>query len=744
MQGNAVVEDATIHQLDTAWRAPFSYKIRRLQCPPARIPISPRSDLSPSSVRCGVVVAMGDWNANQWDDDGDGWEDVAAVPSAPTPALSNSSTVTASDKANGKDAQNGAIGNDTSGSKTSAVPSEVSNGAGSGDEDSATALSVELAEVKKTLGLSERRVVALTRERDALRRARDTRASTAENSKEKDKQIAAVLEEGQKLSVKVAEAETAARAAKFALKEKEAEIEEKQLACNAAEAKVEALAAKNRTLETSEKAALESKDAAERRLRQMESDLRTKSSSSAALDAARSQLEALRKSHTAALENQAMRIQAEADGNLEKEAEKYRVENETLNKAIAELRAHLSQVTDNAGWKEDQLRKEASELRTRAKSLEARNEELAQAVPGATRPLLRQVEALQAAASERERAVSAVERSQLERLRTAESSLAAAGERERAANTRISSLLARIASVEEQVKLANAETARVGGELRAAQSAAAEAELEHRRHLDSAQVNTMKAVREKESLVDELSKARAAHLDDSEATEERERKMRDKLATIEAQLEASEKRAGKQMAAAASATTMFGGTGGGGPAFGTSESMSSLLQSPGHRNLTAFVEDLRSPRGPATGMDSPSAGAPPFEDGTASAASFAESSSAPGGVYDTERLQISLRQYRDEIDSLQGQLSSKETATQALADEVVMLTGRVEELSAELQNAPRLREELQELKVRHETLLILLGEKEEKIQEVEADLQDVTQISKQQITELLLRLESKA
>jgi TATA element modulatory factor len=111
-------------------------------------------------------------------------------------------------------------------------------------------------------------------------------------------------------------------------------------------------------------------------------------------------------------------------------------------------------------------------------------------------------------------------------------------------------------------------------------------------------------------------------------------------------------------------------------------------------------------------------------------------------VYDTERLHSTLRQRIGEIASLHSQLTSKETATQALADEVVALTARVEELTAELKDAPEVRSGLSDLTVRHAALLELLGEREERIQELEADLVDINQMYKAQITDLLLRLET--
>lgn len=685
---------------------------------------------------------MGDWKSASWDDDG--WEDVASAPSHQSKAVHTVVSKTAKVEPANTPAKDGKQPQSTEGDDpgTRASSAKVSSAAvANGNAPSKADVAPEPDAARDSapsaaLAAAERKIAALTRERDGLRRARDARASTVEQSREKDKQIAAVLAEGEQLSKRIAEKETALRTVKTSLRERDEYAESLRARLTDAEAKIEALSAKQRTLETSEKSAREGIEAAERRLRQMDNDLRTKSTSSAALDAARSQLESLRKSHATALENQSMRLQAEFDTKLSKVKDDAERELGVSNTAIAELREHLTQVTENAGWKEDQLRKELSELRARAQSLEARNEELAEAVPGATRPLLRQVEALQAAATERMRAASAAERAQLERLRAAEAAVAAGTERERAAETRIGSLMARVAALEEQAKLATAETARVSSELRDAQSRAAEAELSHQKALEDAQATAIKTQREKERGADELSRARAAHLDDAEAAEERERTLRQKIANLESRIEASESKYSKAVAASAS---LFGSPGQDGP-MRMSESSSSVALSPvvGAEHDHAF-----SPTPSPGGVGSTTIRGSASSDG-GFASPFTDSSAVMGGVYDTERLQSALRQKSDEITSLQAQLGGKEHATQALANEIVELTARVEELTAELSDAPQMRKELDELKTRHTALLELHGERDERIQELEADIVDINQMYKEQITELLMKLERVA
>lgn len=572
------------------------------------------------------------------------------------------------------------------------------------EEDGDADLKKCLREAMSRAAAAERKVLALTKDRDTLRRIRDTKSSNAELVKEKDKQIKAVMEEGEKLSIKIADREAQVRNLKQAMKEKDSQIEDLDVSLGATTAKLEAAASRQRQLETAERSAADAREAAEKRLRTVEADARSKTSSSAALEAARAQVEALRKGQASALENQAMRLGADHEAAVEAMKAKSKTVEDGLNKAMMELRTHLSQVVENAGWREDQLRKEADELRKRAEQLEARNEELAAALPDATRPLLRQVEALQAAASERVRAKSAVDRSMLDRLRTAEASVAAAHERERAAEERIGSLLTKTATLEEQVKISSAEQSRSNIEVRRAQTEAAEVALRHQGEVEELQNSILKAGRDREDALEELSKERASGLDAAEAAEEREKGLRSQLAAMETKLEMVRENLTK---AKAGIRTPVG-----------SSIVSPLKRFDSMGNVSSTSLGYGSDFG-EEGLDTVS----------------------PSGVYATERLSQSLRQRNGEIASLQSQLGSKEAATQALAEEVVTLTAKVEELTKEMKDAPETKIELAELNRRHSTLLELLGEREEKIMELQADLEDVNQMYKEQITELLLRIE---
>lgn len=533
----------------------------------------------------------------------------------------------------------------------------------------------------------ERKIIALTHERDALRRARDRPDDSTH--------VSALREEGERLSARLAERESAARTLKVSLREREAELADAQAAASALTAKLEASGSRVRALEAAERSAIDARAAAEKRVRSAEAESRARGSSSAALDAARAQLEAARRAHAQALEDAAMRAAADRDTAVEQVQAASRSREQVLQNTLAELRAHLAGVTERAGWREDTLRQEVDELRTRARDLEARNDELAAALPDATRPLLRQVEALQAAAGERVRARSAVDRSAADRLRAAESMAAAASEREIAAERRADAFNARVTGLEEALRLARSDAAQAAEELVSTRRELADVQERITRVGDAAEEKLRGLAAERDGLRAELRRERASTLDMNEATEAKERELRAALAASEARFELSRQQT--------------------------------------HVDIQVKSE-LNHGQPSAVGTAQDNEGG--IENGDPSA--------DPGegnGVYAQQRGWASARLRDGALKALQMQLESKEAATRALAEEVVALTGRLDAVALVRSEEEMSRERLMALEQRHKTLLELLGEREERISELEADIADVKIMYKEQVTELLLRIE---
>ena len=107
---------------------------------------------------------------------------------------------------------------------------------------------------------------------------------------------------------------------------------------------------------------------------------------------------------------------------------------------------HGSRLLTNALWwldatcacgREERLKREVANMERWSQEAEMRHEELSAKLPEATRPLLRQMEAMQAAAAAQAEAWAAAERHLTQRAGDAEAQAASAAERERLAVERL-------------------------------------------------------------------------------------------------------------------------------------------------------------------------------------------------------------------------------------------------------------------------------------------------------------------
>lgn len=527
----------------------------------------------------------------------------------------------------------------------------------------------------------ERKIVALTHERDALRRARDRPGESAE--------LSALRAEGGQLSARVADREATARMLRSSLHDREAELAEAKDISSALAAKLEAAQSRVRALEASERANTSALTTAEERIRALEAETRARGSSSAALDAARAQLESARRAHAQALEDVTTRATCDRDAAVEQARSMAQSREQSFQNALKELRSHLAEVTDRAGCREDALHKEIDEVRARARDLEVRNDELVAALSKATRPLLRQVEALQAAAGERVRARTVLERSAVERLRAAEAASLAASERETEATRRADELSARVAELEQAARMSDRIAEQTATDLVLTRRELKDLYEQMARANDANNKKIRDISSERDTLKVELRCERAVALDSKDTAESRELELRAALAASETHTKMSHEI---------------------GP-----EKVDDSWQSDG---LQAVEKENEHSSGERESVNQ-----------------------ERDGVYAEERGRTCVRLREGAVKTLQTRLEDKEAATQALAEEVVKLTGRLEALTHARNEDEDARDQLSSLQQRYITLLELLGEREERITELEADLVDVKCMNKEQVTELLLRIE---
>ncbi|CAI5462427.1 unnamed protein product, partial [Closterium sp. Yama58-4] len=314
-------------------------------------------------------------------------------------------------------------------------------------------------EYQHRLGAAERKVYALTKERDMLRREQSRKADTSTLLKEKDEIIRQVMAEGEELSKKQAAQEGAMKKLRTQLREMEEERTRLQNRLQVEEARVESI--------KKDKAATEKalQDAVERG----QADL------AAQKDFYVSALSAAREAQAAAEARADSEAKAEAERKLREAGERERA----LVMTVEELRQALTRSEQQAGFREQMLRRDLEDMEKRCQAAEARHEELVARIPESTRPLLRQIEAMQESANTRMEALSGVERALNARLQEAEAKAAVAEERERVTSERLNQTLSRLAVMEAQLSCLRAEHSQLSRSLDKERQRAAENRTEY-------------------------------------------------------------------------------------------------------------------------------------------------------------------------------------------------------------------------------------------------------------------------
>ncbi|XP_020266591.1 golgin candidate 5 [Asparagus officinalis] len=342
-------------------------------------------------------------------------------------------------------------------------------------------------EYHQRVGALERKVYALTRERDTLRREQSKKSDATALLKEKDEIISQVMAEGEELSKKQAAQESTIRKLRAQIREFEEEKQRLNSKLQVEETKVESLK--------------KDKAATEKLLQET-------------IEKNQAELAAQKEFYTNAL-NAAKEAEAVAEARANNEA---RAELETrlkeaseresmLVQTLEELRQTLSRTEQQAVFREDMLRRDIDDLQKRYQASELRYNELVAEVPDSTRPLLRQIEAMQETASRRAEAWAGVERALNSRLQEAEAKAAAAEENERVMNERLSQSLSRITVLETQIACLRTEQTQLSRSLEKERQRASESRQEYLATMEEAATQEGRA----KQLEDEIKDLRSKH-----------------------------------------------------------------------------------------------------------------------------------------------------------------------------------------------------------------------------------------
>ncbi|XP_063767762.1 LOW QUALITY PROTEIN: TATA element modulatory factor [Eleginops maclovinus] len=608
-------------------------------------------------------------------------------------------------------------------------------------EESSTVQSLK-DEFTQRIADTERKAQLACKERDiakkeikGLREELSTRlhsSDTLEIIREKEEQIRGLLEEGEKLSkqqlqhsniikkLRVKEKDSDTRITKQQKKIKEQEEELRQLQ-QVLDSKEE-VEKQHRENIKKLNAVVERQEKDLSQLQMDSEELQEKNRSvQAALDNSYKELAELHKAQVSrASEAQEAALSRETQAKdllslaLEKAQEEARIQQEALANQVADLRMALQRAAEQQqGRKEDYLREEISELQQRLQEAENRNQELSQSVTSATRPLLRQIENLQASLGGQTASWEKLEKNISDRLADAQAQLAVAVERERSASEELLSIRSQQASLESQISLFRQEKARLLAQLDAEKNKRGKLEDESTR--EHVELENLRG--EHNRMLEESKKEKLLLTNQLEMERMKVEQEKKKCYLANEALKEKERKAMTHSVGEPPASST--------PSLSRSSSISGAENAGLHSSILSQEDLLDHSLGNMTMSMSMS--------GT----NLYEAARLSGGSSIMENLQSQLKLREGEIAQLQLEISSLERSRSVMAEELVRLTNQNDEMEEMVKEIPTFKVQLKDLQQRHNTILQMYGEKAEEAEELRLDLIDVKNMYKTQIDELL-------
>ncbi|XP_051768189.1 TATA element modulatory factor isoform X1 [Ctenopharyngodon idella] len=595
-------------------------------------------------------------------------------------------------------------------------------------------------EFTQRIAEAERKAQLACKERDIAKKeikglreelaSRLNSSETLELIKEKEEQIRELLEEGEKLSkqqlqhsniikkLRVKEKESDAQITKQTKKLKELEEDLKHLQ-RVLDGKEE-VEKQHRENIKKLNAVVERQEKELSKLQTSDEELQEKNRSlQAALDSCYKELAELHKANaTKDSEAQELALSREVQAKeelslaLEKVQEESRLQQEALANQVADLRLALQRAEQQQAKKEDYLREEISELQQRLQEAETRNQELSQSVTSATRPLLRQIENLQATLGAQTASWEKLEKNISDRLADAQAQLAVSIEKERSATEELLAIRAQIASLESQASLLRQEKGRLQGQLDAERMRREKLEDDFSR--ERVELENLKGEHARVSEEAKKEKLLLTNQLEMEKMKVEQEKKKCYLAQ-EALKEKERKSLSLSVTDAPTSST---------PSLSRSSSVSGAEHAGLPSSMFSQQEDSLDHSFSTMTM-------------SISGTNLYEAARLGGGSSIIESLQSQLKLREGEIAQLQMEIASLERSRTVMAEELVRLTNQNDEMEDKVKEIPRLKVQLKDLEQRHNTILQMYGEKAEEAEELRLDLEDVKNMYKTQIDELL-------
>ncbi|KAK9831027.1 hypothetical protein WJX74_000545 [Apatococcus lobatus] len=538
------------------------------------------------------------------------------------------------------------------------------------------------AEFEHRLAESTRKVYAITKERDALRRGSDKLSSVNELIKEKDSIIQQVMEEGEKLSKKQLTQETTIRKLRGQIREMEAEQSKLGLRISSEEGKLEA-ASRARTQAEADAARLREEHRAE-------------------LEGQRVHYTGLlAKANSAQAEAEQKAAAAVKDG-LGKQLREAQIRADTLQDTVQHLQEGMVRQSAYANAREDGLKQEVKDMESRCLRAEQRHADLVATMPSATQPLLRQLDALQAQSKSQAEAWQVAEARLQSRAQEAEAEAAAAAEHQRLAADKFTAVQSRLTAATAALDVARRQSSHAERDLERERQQRSSAEAEVRQlHMQLPQYEERAA--ELSTKVEGLKVSQASAAKACKAAESRAVEAERHVHSLEERLQ--------------SAGPLSNGHVEEAPPLRPRSAEPPAMAGPGYRWVLQRegVEEPSSPRESEVSMpQSPAASTrDSLLDGKVG---------GRGSAVQLERLRDALRQKEAHAISLRDQLASMEATRDRLAEELVAAVRSSEEGRTAQHELQRHQILLANTNVELAAAQQYIGEQSEEVEQLRTDL----------------------
>lgn len=403
-----------------------------------------------------------------------------------------------------------------------------------------------------------------------------------------------------------------------------------------------------------------------------------------------------------------------------------------MERNVADMQKAMEEQGSQQSLTEEHLRSEIKSLKHQLQLAEKRNEDLVSNSAKATRPLLRQIEALESSNQTQRNSYESAHSSIMARLLASEQAESAARAARQQAEAARSDMQLRLAELQASLDGAASEKSRMEAQLRSVkdrlnsaerENEALLAQLESVRDQHSKRIDEIKAgetkLRRAMAMAEERHEQEVADLTrlHEEARDRLERKIVDfesHARTSHLLHRSASSRTASDFHLGDDATSIAGSAlsmpGGGGPR--TQESILADL------NLGGDLNTESSSQAPAPPMEEyPMHGTP--------------------SLVHVQQLRAQVHQKEGQIEGLKEQISSIERARDALSEELVRVSERARKASALAKEVATLRKELEEKTDQHEVLLEMFGETQEELDELRSEQETIRQSFRRQLEALV-------